>query len=122
VWWRCRTISVTATTHSTCRGLDQWPPAYPPAEQPVRAFGRWVAATTRPGATVLNVGGGCGRSGPLPMVRRRAGRLVTVDPSPRVRQDRAADERHQLTLEEYAVHHEAEFDVAFAVHVHDRVR
>ena len=70
---------------------------------------------------MLNIGGGCNRSGTLPGVRRRAGRLVTVDPSPQVWLDTRADERHQMTLEDFARDHEACFDVAFAVYVLEHV-
>lgn len=93
----------------------------PPPRRPVRAFGRWVAESAPPSADVLNIGGGCNRSGTLPGVRRRARRLVTVDPSTQVWQDTLADERHQATLEDFARDHEACFDVAFAVYVLEHV-
>ncbi|WP_156411696.1 hypothetical protein [Nocardioides sp. Soil805] len=66
---------------------------------------------------MLNVGGGCNASGDFPRIRRRAGWLVAVDPSPRVPADRAADEHHQLTLEDFSVEHPDRFDVVFAVFV-----
>lgn len=93
----------------------------PPPQHPVRSFSRWVAQSTPRGGTVLNVGGGCNRSGAHPGVRRRAGRLVTVDPSPQVWADTTADERHQATLEELARDRAACFDVAFAVYVLEHV-
>jgi SAM-dependent methyltransferase len=70
---------------------------------------------------VLNVGGGCNTSGRHPAIRRRAGRLVSVDPSGRIQGDSDADERHQLTLEDFAADHAEEFDVAFAVFVLEHV-
>lgn len=93
----------------------------PPPSHPVREFGRWVARCTPPGSVVVNVGGGCNRSGAHPGVRRRAGRLVTIDPSPQVWLDATADERHQQTLEEYAADRPASADVAFAVYVLEHV-
>ena len=93
----------------------------PPPKRPVPAFGRWVADAVAPGAAVLNIGGGCNTSGRHPRIRRRAGRLVTVDPSGKIHADSDADERYQLTLEEFAADHAAEFDVAFAVFVLEHV-
>jgi SAM-dependent methyltransferase len=93
----------------------------PPPAHPVPAFGRWVARSVTPGASVLSIGGGCNVSGRHPRIRKRAGWLVTVDPSGRIHADSDADERHQLTLEEYAATHEAQFDVAFAVFVLEHV-
>lgn len=95
--------------------------ATPPPRRPVPAFGRWVAESVEPGSAVLNVGGGCNTSGHHPRIRRRAGRLVAVDPSGRIHGDSQADERHQLTLEEFAADHPCEFDVAFAVFVLEHV-
>ena len=93
----------------------------PPPKRPVPAFGRWVAESVTPGASVLNIGGGCNASGRHPRIRKRAGWLVAVDPSGRIHDDSDADERHQLTLEDYAASHEAQFDVAFAVFVLEHV-
>ena len=93
----------------------------PPPRHPVPAFARWVAQNTPRGADVLNVGGGCNGSGAFPAVRRRAGRLVVVDPSARVQANQDADERHQMTLEQLAVDHQDRFDVAFAVFVMEHV-
>jgi SAM-dependent methyltransferase len=70
---------------------------------------------------VINIGGGCNTSGRHPRIRKRAGWLVTVDPSGRIHADSDADERHQLTLEEYAAEHQEKFDVAFAVFVLEHV-
>jgi ubiquinone/menaquinone biosynthesis C-methylase UbiE len=94
----------------------------PPPRNPVRGFSRWVAQATPRGASVLNIGGGCDGSGTFPAVRRRAGHLVVVDPSERVNDNTQADERHQLTLEQYAVGNADRFEVAFAIFVLEHVR
>ncbi len=93
----------------------------PPPRRPVRGFARWVAESTEPGAAVLNVGGGCNASGQFPAIRRRAARLVVVDPSARVLDNSDADERLRQTLEEFSRDHAGEFDVAFAVFVMEHV-
>ena len=93
----------------------------PPPQRPVVAFARWVADSTPHGAAVLNVGGGCNASGQFPRISRRAGLLVAVDPSARIHGNIDADERHQLTLEEFAVDNTQRFDVAFAVFVLEHV-
>ena len=85
--------------------IDQLVTVTPPPRRAVPGFERWVARSTNVGDAVLNIGGGCDRSGAFPRVRRKAGRLVAVDPSPLVGQNSDADERHQMTLEEYAADH-----------------
>ena len=70
---------------------------------------------------MLNIGGGCNASGQFPNIRRRAGRLVVVDPSARVLDNADADERHQMTLESFAASRAHEFDIAFAVFVLEHV-
>ena len=95
------------------------------ANSPPRAavpwFARWVAASIPPGGSVLDIGAGEGLSGPLRPVRRRAGRITGVDPSPRVSHNRQLDEYHQLSLEEFAPSHPDEFDLAFSVFVLEHV-
>jgi SAM-dependent methyltransferase len=93
----------------------------PPPSRPVRYFARWVAESTPRGAAVLNVGGGCNASGDFPRIRRRAASLVAVDPSARVAGNTDADERHQLTLEDFSLEHADRFDVAFSVFVLEHV-
>ena len=93
----------------------------PPPPRPVRHFASWVAESAPRGASVLNVGGGCNASGDFPRVRRRAACLVAVDPSARVLGNSDADERYQLTLEDFSVEHADRFDVAFAVFVMEHV-
>jgi len=92
-----------------------------PPRRPVRAFDRWVAQSIQPGSTVLNIGAGADRSGHLPRIRARAGRLVGIDPSERIHDNATVDERHQLTLEQFAPSHQSEFDVAFSVFVLEHV-
>lgn len=94
----------------------------PPPRRVVPWFERWVAPSVPQGGAVLNIGGGCDSSGELTRVRRRAGRLVVVDPSPRVEEHETADERHRCSLEEFAEGHPREYDVAFAVFVLEHVR
>lgn len=93
----------------------------PPPQRPVRDFALRVAACTPPNGAALNIGGGCNASGRFPAVRRRAQRLVSVDPHPDVLDDSEADEHWQQTLEEFAPGHPEEFDVAFAVYVLEHV-
>jgi SAM-dependent methyltransferase len=102
-------------------GIDVTVIATPAPKRAVPGFLRWVLESTAPGASVLNVGGGCDRSGAPLRVRRRAGRFVVVDPSEHVEENQA-DEHHRATLEEFAVDHEGEFDVAFAVFVLEHVQ
>ena len=101
--------------------LDVTTVVTPPPRRAVAGFERWVAASIPAGGAVLNIGGGCDDSGELRRVRRRAGRLVVVDPSERVRDHGTADERHQCTLEEFAQDHRHQFDLAFAVFVLEHV-
>src|SRR5262245_47546958 len=93
----------------------------PPPSRPVREFARWVAESTPQGSRVLNVGGGCNASGQFPAIKRRAGTVVVVDPSARIFGTTDADERYQLTLEDFSLDHADRFDVAFAVFVIEHV-
>ena len=93
----------------------------PPPSMPVPAFARWVAESTPEGATVLNVGGGCNASGHFPPITRRAQSVVVVDPGARVFGNSDADERYQLTLEDFSREHARRFDVAFAIFVMEHV-
>ena len=106
---------------STRFGMATTVQVTPPPRRPVAAFARWVAEAIPPGASVVNVGGGCNASGQFPAVRRRASHLVAVDPSARVLGNSDADERYQLTLEDFAADRPERFDVAFAVFVMEHV-
>ena len=57
----------------------------------------------------------------LARVRDRAGRLVGVDPSPRIHENLQVDERYEQTLEQFAIGHANEFDLAFSVFVLEHV-
>ena len=92
-----------------------------PPEHAVRGFARWVAESVGPSAHVLNIGAGRNLSGALLPVRRRAARIVGVDPDESIRHNQHLDEWHQSTLEDFAATHVEEFDVAMAVFVLEHV-
>ncbi|HEX6150020.1 class I SAM-dependent methyltransferase [Nocardioides sp.] len=106
---------------STRAGLAVTVKVVPPPRRVVGAFDRWIASTIPASSTVLNIGAGRNVSGQLPRTRRRASRLVGVDPSSRVLQNVSLDERHQSTLEQFAPYHREEFDAAFSVFVLEHV-
>lgn len=93
----------------------------PPPRVAAPWFAQWVSESMPPAATVLDIGAGESLSGPLRQVRRRAGRMIGVDPSPRVHDNRQLDECYQSTLEAYAPLHPDEFDLAFSVFVLEHV-
>jgi 2-polyprenyl-3-methyl-5-hydroxy-6-metoxy-1,4-benzoquinol methylase len=103
------------------RGIATTVRVTPPPSRAVPGFARWVAESTPQGSSVLNVGGGCDASGRFPAIKRRAATVVTVDPSARVFANSDADERHQSTLESFALDHAHRFDVAFAIFVLEHV-
>lgn len=70
---------------------------------------------------MLNIGAGTNLSGPLRPVRRRAGHLVGIDPDPAIEDNPTLDERHRLSLEEYARLEPQPFDLAFSVFVLEHV-
>ncbi len=86
-------------------------------------FAAWVAASCRPGASVLEVGAGRARFGYPRVIAAIAGRLVGVDPDPALRRNPYLTECHQSTLEEFAARSDgAQFDVVYAVFVLEHVR
>jgi len=93
----------------------------PPPARVVGGFDRWVARSMPPDAAVLNIGAGANRSGELARVRARAGRVVGVDPSPRIHDNSQVDERYEQTIEQFAIGHADEFDLAFSVFVLEHV-
>ena len=93
----------------------------PPPSHAVRGFARWVAESLTPTSEVLNIGAGRNLSGALDPVRRKAGRVVGVDPDESIWENEHLDERHQASLEEFAPHHAGEFDVALGVFVLEHV-
>ena len=92
-----------------------------PPDHAVGGFARWVAESVSPSARVLNIGAGRNLSGALAPVRRRAGHVVGVDPDASIHRNRHLDEAYRATLEEFAVDHAEEFDVAVAVFVLEHV-
>ena len=93
----------------------------PPPHRAVGALDRWIAGSIPAGTVVLNIGAGHNLSGQLPRTRRRAARLVGVDPSERIHLNDSLDERHQATLQQFVPEHRAEFDAAFSVFVLEHV-
>ena len=93
----------------------------PPPSHAVRSLGRWVAQSLTSSSQVLNIGAGSNLSGALDPVRRKAGRVVGVDPDASIWENEHLDERHQASLEEFAPDHAGEFDVAVAVFVLEHV-
>lgn len=92
-----------------------------PPRSPVAHFARWVRQSCPEDARVLNIGAGNNLSGPLDQVRERAAHLVGVDPDVSILGNRDVDERHHLSLEDYAATAPAPFDVAFSVFVLEHV-
>jgi hypothetical protein len=86
-----------------------------PPKSAVADFARWVARECPSGARVLNIGAGSGLSGPLHPVRRQAAYLVGIDPDPAIFDHDDLDERHQMTLEEYAATSPQPFDAPMFV-------
>ncbi len=95
--------------------------ATPPPVHAVRWFSRWVARSMGPDSTVLNIGAGRNLSGELRAVRRKAGRIVGVDPDASIWDNADLDEAHQLTMERFAPSHPGEYDVAMSVFVLEHV-
>jgi SAM-dependent methyltransferase len=87
----------------------------------VRWFARWVAGSVDATTPLLNIGAGRNLSGGLRPVRQRAGRIVGIDPDPSIWDNPGCDELHQQTLEQFAVEHPAQFDVAMSVFVLEHV-
>ena len=93
----------------------------PPPRGSVRHVAEWVVATSEPRPRVLNIGAGADRSGVLRPLFALSPHLVGVDPDDAVLRNRSLDERHQMSVEEFAPDHEAEFDVALALYVLEHV-
>lgn len=113
--------TVAAVTSPRGRAISVSVTATQPPRRAVIWFDRWVAESMPVCAAALNIGAGANRSGALPRVRRRADRLVGVDPSDRIQHNRQVDERYQQSLEQFAPNHPCEFDVAFSVFVAEHV-
>ena len=70
---------------------------------------------------MLNIGAGQNLSGAMRPLRAKAGHLVGVDPDSTIELNTAVDERHQLSMEEYARTSPEAFDCAVAVFVLEHV-
>lgn len=60
-------------------------------------------------------------SGSLRHLLRRSPYVVGVDPDEAIERNASLDERHRMTLEEYAADNVARFDIALAVYVLEHV-
>jgi SAM-dependent methyltransferase len=87
-------------------GTDQW-----------QVFPTWITQYCGPQAVVLEVGAGRGDGGYPKLVRDRVGRLVAVDPDPRIWENPYCHECFQISLEEYARKHSVGFDCIYAFYV-----
>lgn len=93
----------------------------PAPRSSVRHLARWAAEDCIPGSVVLNIGAGADRSGVLKPLLRRSPYVVGVDPDHAVLRNASLDERHQMSLEEFASTNTGRFDVALAVYVLEHV-
>jgi SAM-dependent methyltransferase len=92
-----------------------------PPRDAVRHLARWAARSCPFRGDVLNVGAGADLSGSLhPLLLRRA-RIVGVDPDPALDGNPHVQERHRMTVEEFAADHAAKFDVVLSVFVLEHV-
>jgi len=93
----------------------------PPPQDAVRRLARWAARSCPPGGDVLNVGAGADLSGSLRPLLLRRPRMVGVDPDPALVGNPHVQERHRMTVEEFAADHAEEFDVVLSVFVLEHV-
>ena len=93
----------------------------PPPRGSVRHLAQWMVASSEPRPRVLNIGAGADRSGVLRPLFALSPELVGVDPDDAILSNGSLHERHQMSLEEFAPHHETEFDVAVALYVLEHV-
>jgi SAM-dependent methyltransferase len=92
-----------------------------PPRDSVRHLARWAVASCEPGPRVLNIGAGADRSGGLGPLATLSPYLVGVDPDDAILRNQSLRERHQMSVEEFARDHAAEFDVAVALYVLEHV-
>jgi SAM-dependent methyltransferase len=93
----------------------------PPPPRTVPHFAQWVADSCPAGAQVLNVGAGADVSGGLRPLLRRRPHLVGVDPDAAIDRNPSLDERHRMSLEDFARETPDRFDVVFSVYVLEHV-
>jgi SAM-dependent methyltransferase len=96
--------------------------AIEPAGGGAHRFATWVAASTRRGDRVLNIGAGSNRSSGFRSVLARRPYVVGVDPDSSIWSNDGVHERHQLTIEDYAATDPETFDVAFCIYVLEHVQ
>lgn len=93
----------------------------PPSQDQFAELLAWLDATHPGPIDVLDVGGG-GEFYDFPTrIRARAGRLVGVDPDPRVMNRPWFDNAHIAVVEDYAHNAAEHFDVALCVYVAEHV-
>jgi SAM-dependent methyltransferase len=96
-------VALVTSTHSLPRGTDA-----------MAAFVEWIAGDCRSDMVVLDIGAGYDRNHVDAALKPLVGRLVGIDPADTILQNRSLDERHRLTLEEFARTEERRFDLILA--------
>ena len=84
-------------------------------------YAKWVAEHCSAGDRVLNIGAGRSHSGTLKPILRRKCFIVGIDPDDSIHDNPTLSERYQQSIEEFAVDHKGEFDVAFSMYVLEHV-
>lgn len=92
-----------------------------PPGRSLPVFAKWVAEACEPGSTVLNIGAGVNRSGPLLPLMRKSPYLVGVDPDEAIHSNQTLQERHRTSLQAFAPGHADEYDVTLAVYVLEHI-
>jgi len=103
------------------RRLSSTIEALPPDTDRLAAFGAWIAEHCDSASNVLEIGAGHGAHQFPGAIRERAGRLVGVDPDPRISQNPFLDEKHQGPLEEFAEDWRGRFECVYAYMVVEHV-
>lgn len=78
------------------------------------AFVDWIAADCASDMVVLDIGAGYDRNQVDAALKPLVARLVGVDPAETIVENPALDERHRMTLEEFARSENRQFDVILA--------
>lgn len=95
--------------------------ALPPTTDQYDAFCTWVEEVCGSVTRLLDIGAGDGDDDYACRLRPSVSCFVGVDPDPGIARNPCLDERHQLSLEQYAASGPAQFDVAVAVYVVEHV-
>jgi SAM-dependent methyltransferase len=109
------------SVHGKLCDVDMVQRALPAITDQYDAFCSWVAEACRPDTWMLDIGAGDGDDVYAARLRPHVLRLVGVDPDPGIAANPYLDERHRLTLEQYAANDPPPFDVAVAVYVAEHV-